>query len=137
MTLRPRSVASVVAVGLALALGGCGGNGDGGLSATRQARLDALAQHVRAAAESLDREGSLRALTDLQDAVASYKNSGDISSARAAQILTAADDVRSRLDLIPTTTTTTTSTTTTTTSPPVGPGRGHKKNAAKGNGGGD
>jgi hypothetical protein len=136
MTLRSRSVAVVSAVALALAFGGCGGKSDGGLSATRQARLDALVQHVRTAAESLDREGSLRALAALQVAVAAYENSGDIGTARAAQILTAADDVRSRFDLIPTTTTST-STTTTTTSPPVGRGRGHKKAGGNGNGGGD
>jgi hypothetical protein len=71
-------------------------------------------------------------LAELQRAVASYGKHGDISTARAAQILTAAAQVESRLSLVPTTTTTTT-----TTAPGVGRGHGDKHKGDNGNGGND
>jgi len=79
-------------------------------------------QQVRRAAESLDPQGTRNALSALQAAVTSGERSGDISSTRAALILTDAAEVQTRLSLI--STTTTTITTTTTTVHPPGPGHG-------------
>ena len=136
MTLQARRVA--VAVALALALGGCGGTSDGGLSVTARGRLEALVRQVRRAAESLDRQGTQRALAELQRTVGSYKHNGDISATRAAQILTAVLQVQDRLALVPTTTTTTTRTTTrATTAPPHGRDHGGKKDGGKGKGDGN
>jgi hypothetical protein len=111
--LPARLVAFAFAVIVAFA--GCGGTNDGGLSATARAQLASLAEQVRTAAGSRDRQGAKQALTELQRAVASFKSQGDISSARAAEILTAAAQVQTNLALVPVPTTTTT---TTTTAPP-------------------
>jgi ribosomal protein S20 len=110
------------AFALALALGGCGGSTDDGLSAAARAQLTTLVKDVRRAAENGDRQAGQRALSQLRSAVASYESRGDISTARAAQILAAAAGVESRLALIPAPTTTTT----TTKAPPDKPGHGDK-----------
>ncbi len=135
-THAPRLVVAL-ALAAALTLGGCGGGSDGGVSATARAQLEPLVRQVRRAAESHDRQGTERALAELQRAVASSQKNRDISPTRAAQILAAVAQVESRLTLIPTTTTTTT---TTTTAPPGGHGHGNKKDGGKegdGNGGND
>jgi hypothetical protein len=105
----------VFAFAVTFAFAGCGGTNDGGLSATTRAQLASLVEQVRSAAGSRDRQGAKAALAELQRAVASYKSQGDISSARAAEILTAAAQVQTNLALVPVPTTTTT---TTTTAPP-------------------
>jgi len=121
----------------AVVLGGCGGSTGGGLSATARTRLTTLVEGVRRAADSGDRQAAQQALANLQGVVSSYESHGDISSARAAQILTAAAGVERNLGLIPTTTTTTA----TTTPPPPGHGHsgngpGNSKKGDKSNGGG-
>ena len=117
-------VATSIVVAAALALSGCGGQNNDPLSVTERARLAPLVREIRRTAESFDRRGAQRALAQLQVAVSSDQGRGDISAARAAEILTAAAQVRSRLALVPATTTTTT----TTTTPPDGPpGPGNKK----------
>jgi hypothetical protein len=67
-------------------------------------------------------------LAELQRAVASYRGAGDITPARAAQILAAAAQVEGLLALVPTTTTTTT------TAPGVGHGHGGEDKGGKGKG---
>ena len=117
------------AFALALTFGGCGGTTDGGISAAARTRLTTLVKDVRRAADSGDRQAGQRALTQLRSAVESYESRGDISTARAAQILAAAAGVESRLALIPAPTTTTTA--------PEKPGHGDKgggKGDGKGNG---
>jgi len=125
----------VLAVGIAIALGACGG-GAGGLSATTRTRLEPLVEQIRRAAESRDRQGTQRALAQLQTAVAADEQNGDISPTKAAQILAAAAQVQSRLPLIPTTTTTPT-TTTPTTRPPDQRHHGNDNKGNKGNGDGN
>ena len=110
------------AFALTLALGGCGGTSDSGLSAAARAELAPLVAQVRHAAESHDLGGTERALTALQRAVASYRDDGEIGSARATQILAAAARVRNNLALVPTTV----AATTTTTTLPERPGHGKK-----------
>jgi hypothetical protein len=115
------------------ALGGCGGSKNDALSATARARLTTLIEHVRSAADSGDRQAVQRALTELQAAVGNYESHGDIGTAKAMQILTAAAGVQSRLALIPTTTTTT-------STPPTtagGRGKGSDESKKHGKGGGD
>ena len=124
---------ATLAIGVAIALGGCGGGG--GLSSAGRARLGPLVEQVRHAAESRDRQRTQHALGELRAAVATSEKNGDVSSARAAQILAAATEVQNRLTLIPTTTTITT--TTTTTTPPDGHGHGNGKKGGEGNGGGN
>jgi hypothetical protein len=135
MTLRNRRapLACAFAVAVTWSFGGCGGGSDGLSTATRT-QLTPLVRQVRRAAESLDGQGAQRALADLQRAVAASEKRGDISSAKAVEILRAAAGVESRLALVPTTTTTATTTTTTTT-----PARGHgdKGKGDKGGGGND
>ena len=113
-----------------LALGGCGGQSGGGMSSAARDQLLPLVQQVRRAAESRDVQGARRALTELQRAVASHADRGEISPARAAQILGAAALVQRRLGLVPISTTTTT----TTPAPPEGGGQGNKDKHGKGNG---
>ena len=137
MTLRNRRAPCVLAFAIAVAgsFGGCGGGSDG-LSTAARTQLTPLVRQVRRAAESLDRQGTQRALADLQRAVAASQKRGDISAAKAVEILRAAAGVESRLALVPTTTTmATTTTTTTTTTPPRG--HGDKRKGDKGGGGND
>ena len=133
MTRPARSVAFLCTFALAFALSGCGG-GSGGLSAAAQSRLVPLVEQVRRDAESGDRVGTQRALAELRNAVASFQSHGDISSARAAQILDAAAGVESRLAMIPTTTTTPTPTTQGGGHGHGGKGGGDKKGGGDGNG---
>ena len=133
MRLRKRPAPPAAALALAVVLSGCGGGSGSALSAATRAQLTPLVHEVRRAAESLDRAGARRALTNLQRAVAEDQQRGDISPASAVQILSAAAGVESRLVLVPTTTTTVTTTTTTTTqAPPPAKGHDDKKKAAAG-----
>ena len=136
MKLRNRHapLACAFAFAVACAFGGCGGGSDG-LSTAARTQLTPLVRQVRRAAESLDRQGAQRALADLQRAVAASEKRGDISSAKAVEILRAAAGVESRLALVPTTTTTRATTTTTTTTPARG--HGDKRKGDKGGDGND
>lgn len=120
--MKPPARLVAFAFAVTFAFAGCGGTNDGRLSATARARLASLVEQVRSAAGSRDRQGAKAALAELQRAVASYKSQGDISSAKAAEILTAAAQVQSNLALVSAPTTTTT----TTTAPPGGHGGGGK-----------
>jgi hypothetical protein len=122
---------AAVALALVLALGGCG-TSDDGISAAARSRLAPLVRQIRRAAESRDRAGAQHALAALQGAVAASEQDGEISSAKAAQILAAAERVQHQLGLLPAPTTTTT--TTTTIPKKKGHGKGDKHN---GDGGGD
>ena len=89
-------------------------------------------RQIRRAAEARDRVGAQHALAALQGAVAASEQDGEIGSAKAAQILAAAERVQHQLALVPTTTTTTTTTTT------VPEKKGHgKEGKHNGDGGGD
>jgi len=108
----------VVALTLGIALAGCGSSGS--MSDTASRRLGALVGKVRAAAVAHDATRADTALATLRKAVQAYQQSGDISTARASEILGAAARVKTRLPSI-----TTTTTTTTTTTPPPPPHEDH------------
>jgi hypothetical protein len=74
-------------------------------------QLGALVATVRAAAAAHDAARADVELARLGNAVHNYEQSGDISAARASEILGAAARVKTRLASITTTTTTTTTTT--------------------------
>jgi len=117
----------VVALTLGIALAGCGSSGS--MSDTASRRLGALVGKVRAAAVAHDATRADTELATLRNAVQGYQQSGDISAARASEILGAAARVKTRLASI---TTTTTTTTTTTLPPPPhedhhGPDKHHGK----------
>jgi hypothetical protein len=103
----------VVVVAAAIVLAGCGS--DAGLSSSARARLAPLVEQVRHAAESRDVAGTLKALAAVQDAVAADKLKGDISGAKAAQILSDVSGVSGHLDLVSSTTIATTTTPSSTT----------------------
>ena len=135
-----RRMIVVAALAVALALSGCGSGSNAGMSGAARSALETLVQRVRYAAEASDRPATQRALTDLVAALATYRRNGDVSSARAAEILGGVAGVESRLTLVATTTTTSTTTsttaatTTTVAPPPKGPH--HKKSDRKGPGDG-
>jgi len=98
----------VVALTLGIAAAGCGSSAS--MSDTASQRLGALVGRVRAAAVAHDAARADAAIATLRTAVHGYETSGDLSAARASEILGAAAQVETRLASITTTTTTTTTT---------------------------
>ena len=96
------------ALALVAVAAGCGSSGS--MSDAARDRLDVLVGKVRAAAVARDRYAADRALASLRQSVRSYQQHGDISAARATEILDAAARVETRLVRFTTTTTTTTTT---------------------------
>jgi hypothetical protein len=119
-----RGMRGTLVCALMAALTACGGGSDNHLSTAARNGLQPLVQQVRRAADSHDRQSVQHALAELQQAVGLYEKHGDISTIRAAQILTADASVQNQLALIPTATTTTTTTPTTMTTTTV-PGDEH------------
>jgi hypothetical protein len=106
-------VARVVSAAIAgsIAIGACGGGGDGISTAARD-RLTPVVAQVRNRAGAHDATGAARALATLRQDVGQLRRRGEIDDDDAAAILQAAAAVRNRLALITTTTTTTTPVTT-------------------------
>lgn len=131
-----RALVAAVAVALAVGATACGSKGNG-MSDAAQRQLSALVGQVRNAADARDATGAGRALYELSATVHRYEQNGDLSSARADEILGAATQVAGHLALI-TTTTTTTTTTTMPAPPPPPPKKDHhdKHGDHKGPGGG-
>jgi hypothetical protein len=102
-----RALSTTLLIALAVAAGACGGKHNG-LSDAAQRQLNAMVGQVRAAADAREVAGADRVLAELRRAVHSYQQNGDLSSARASEILDAATLVQARLALVTTTTTTTT-----------------------------
>jgi len=121
----------VIALTLGVAAAGCGSSR--GMSDTAGQQLGALVGRVRAAAAAHDATRADAALATLRNAVKTYQRSGDISAARASEILGAAARVKTRLASI--TTTTTTTTTTTLPPPPNEDHHDHDKHHGKDKGG--
>jgi hypothetical protein len=107
----------VLALAVGTAAAGCGSSR--GMSDTAGQQLGALVATVRTAAAAHDAARADAALARLGHAVHNYERSGDISTARASEILGAAARVKTRLASI------TTTTTTTTTTPPPPPHEDH------------
>lgn len=104
MTRMARPV--IGALALALVAAGCGSSGK--MSDSARQHLDALVGTVRTAAAAHDGARAHAALGSLRKSVQAYEQAGEISAARASEILAAAARVDGRLSLITTTTTTTT-----------------------------
>jgi hypothetical protein len=85
------------------------------ISQTASTSLSAELVGIETAAANHDQAGAHAQLVTLRNDVLSYEASGQISGARATQILKTADLIDADLSLIPTTTTSTSTTTTTTT----------------------
>ncbi len=88
----------------ATVIAGCGG--PAALSDEGAASLGATVGALRAAAEAGDVDRARSELLALRTSAAALQASGDISAARAAEVLDAAAEVESSLLLITTTTTT-------------------------------
>ena len=97
------------------------------ISQTASTSLSAELVGIETAAANHDQAGAHAQLVTLRNQVLSYEASGQISGARATQILKTADLIDADLSLIPTTTTST-STTTTEDAP-----RGHHGGQGRGN----
>lgn len=99
-------------------LAGCG-TASPGLSATASAQLSATVEAMRAAAAAGNRTETAADLARLQAQLSTLEKQGQVTSAKAAAILSAAGAVRAQLVDLPAPTTTSTTTTTTTTVPPT------------------
>ena len=82
-----------------LVLASCGGSSDIEPRATRD--LTQRMTQVRAAVEGGDRLAARAAVRDLERAVAQWRSQDLVSEARAAEIVSAADDVLAQLSLLP------------------------------------
>jgi hypothetical protein len=81
-------------------LAACGSNG-ADLAPRAQRQLQAGLDDVRTAVAAADRLGARSALRDLERAVDRLAADGMISDARAAEIISAAEDVATQLSLLP------------------------------------
>ena len=129
-TLLGVAVSSVLGI---LGLMACGARTPA-ISQTASTSLSAELARIETAAANHDQAGAHAQLVTLRNHVLSYEASGQISGARATQILKTADLIDADLSLIPTTTT---STSTTTTEAPVpsteDAPRGHHGGQGRGN----
>ena len=128
-----RRVVRLLVVGLTVAIAAAGCGSSRGMSDRASQQLGALVGRVRAAAAAHDAARADAALARLGKAVHDYEQSGDISAARASEILRAAAGVKTRLASI--TTTTTTTTTTSIPPPPNEDHHDHDKHHGKDKGG--
>jgi hypothetical protein len=96
-----RSRGILVSITLAATmLAACGSNGVD-LAPRAQRQLQAGLDDVRTAVAAADRLGARSALRDLERAVDRLAADGLISDARAAEIVSAAEDVATQLSLLP------------------------------------
>jgi hypothetical protein len=94
-----RRVVTFVLALILTAPAGCGEQVD--LAPRAQRQLQSVVDEVRAAVTAADRIGARSALRDLERAVSSLVDSGQISEDRAADILAAAREVADQLSLLP------------------------------------
>ena len=97
--MRGRTVL-VGAVLAATLLAACGGSGED-VAPRAERQLQAQLDDVRSAVAAADRLGAKAALRDLERSVGKLAAAGLVSDARAAEILTAAEDVATQLSLLP------------------------------------
>ena len=97
MNVRMRLAATVLA---ATMLAACGSNGVD-LAPRAQRQLQAGLDDVRTAVAAADRLGARSALRELERAVDRLSSEGLISETRAAEIISAAEDVATQLSLLP------------------------------------
>ena len=109
----PTAVLAAI-VGVAVA---CGGHAPA-LTSAAASRLGTDIGAIRTAAGRGDRAAAAAALGQLRVDVVAEQSRGQITSARAQQLLADAADVEAALGSIPTTTTSTSTTTTSTPAPP-------------------
>jgi hypothetical protein len=114
----------LVAIALVtLLLTACGGGGMPTMSDDAASRVQSQVTAVRNAVAARDADGAARALATLRSTVEHLRRSGDVSAAKASEIVAAATDVQAQLVAI---TTTTTTTTTRPPAPPTKPAKGPK-----------
>lgn len=112
---------AVVAVGALAILAGACGSGQAPVSSSASAALTRQVSAIRASALRHDPETAAAELAQLDAMVTSLQQQGQITPARASEILVSASEVNAQLAAITTTTTSTTTSTTvapTTTAPP-------------------
>jgi hypothetical protein len=97
MRMRGTFVATVLA---AMLLAACGGGGVD-LAPRAQRQLQAGLDDIRSAVASADRLSARSALRDLERSVERLAAAGLISDTRAAEIISAAEDVATQLSLLP------------------------------------
>jgi hypothetical protein len=90
-----RTFVALIAVAV---IGACG---DAGISSTASADLERRVAAVRAAAETGDRDEAASKLQGLQRALEIHVENGEVSKARAADILASVRTVEERLALLP------------------------------------
>lgn len=93
-----RFVARIAAVALPLALGACGS--DPGVTEVASVDLLARVDRVEAAVDEGDAEAAHERLIALEKAVSRWLDDGQLSEARAAEILSASTAVAARIDAI-------------------------------------
>lgn len=119
-----------VLLAAALLLASCSGGSKRVIARSAGDPLAAEVEAIRQSATAGDRNAVVSQLAQLTADTARFRDSGQVSDAAAASILSAARAVASKLDGLPTTTTTTatsTTTTTTTTTAPPKKGKGNDR----------
>jgi hypothetical protein len=97
--VRTRGIFVAIAL-TATMLAACGSNGVD-LAPRAQRQLQAGLDDVRTAVAAADRVGARSALRDLERSVEQFAADGLISGDRAAEIISAAEDVATQLSLLP------------------------------------
>ncbi|HTK16437.1 MAG TPA: hypothetical protein VL769_08600 [Acidimicrobiia bacterium] len=135
MSGRGRISAIALIVGAFLAVGACGGSGSG-ISSAAGAQLQLRVAAIRASAAVGDRSGAESQLAQLRADVLQFRAADKLDDSAAGRILSAAQNVETKLALLgPSPVATTTTSTTTTTRPEPSTKKGHDK--PKGHGKGD
>jgi hypothetical protein len=131
-----RISAITLLVGAVFAVGACGGSGSG-VSSAAGAQLQLRVAAIRASAAAGDRSGAESQLGQLRADVLQFRAADKLNDSAAGRILSAAQNVETKLALLGPSPTEATTTSTTTTTTPLTPStkKGHGK--GKGNDGGD
>ena len=126
-----RRIGAIAFVVSAVAVGACGGSGSG-VSSEAGAQLQLRVAAIRASAAAGDRSGAESQLAQLRVDVLQFRAADKLDDAAAGRILSAAQNVETKLALLGPSTAAITTTTSTTVAPKPTDTKGHDKGKGHG-----